>query len=565
MSVARIRFGLPLGGIDKEDRVALPAPTNPGAWAAQDLSGWRFDMARNLMPLPLPADFANNPDSVRVTRLFNVRFGNDTAAIVRHTHSGFYELANGVWTSRTPAAGFPTTVNSYWGSALVPSPAGGGDPGKGLYMFSNRVIGPFTWNGSGVASAPPASALPARHVVSFADRAILLNVLSGGNIRGRTGQWSVAGDATTFTGTGSGNRDFLELEGEITGAGVIRRSLFVYSRTGLVGGVETFDAENPISYGPVVTRGVGLWAPESLLGYNDIHAFLSEEGFKSWDGSQFIPIGSRIDTHILSRINRDAISTVSGFVKPDWNIAFWALPMDSSTIPTEGWFYDYKRQSWHRVDLNDYFDSPSTSFALVFQAAGVLWNNAIFGVPWNSAGMASAIWVDFRGAASRPTVLVGHNSGSTSVLDESRPHTNLKLEIETPDFTWEGTPIYDEFATASRSPIRVVNSDTITTLDQIELMYRTIDGAPTFHILVSGDGGETFSSFGSVADGAVTFTAGAGDRVRRLRAHGRFSGATVRVKLTNKHPITGVVSTGAIHLEDMVFTTRETGEIRSVA
>lgn len=560
MAFSRIRLGLPLGGINREIRSAIPVPNQPDAWAAEDIQGWRFETARTLRPLPSVSSLANTPNAHRITNLSAIRFGDSTADIVRHTHASFHELLGGAWVARDPAAGYGASANTdVWGSALIPS-----TDGKGRYMFSNGIVGPFIWDGSaGIATGPPASTNPARYIIAFADRAMLFNLKTGATISNRSAQWSIAGDDTTFTGTGSGDRDFTEFEGAITGVGAIRRSLFVYARNSIIGGSETFNVDSPVAYSPIVTHGIGIWAPNSLLAYNDIHAFLSEDGFRAFDGSQIIDIGAPIDTYILGRVNRNAINTVCGFVKPDWHAIFWAVPTGTSTVPNEGWWFDFKRQTWHRIDLSTYYSVAPTAFTISLQSSALPWNDPMFNVPWTDASMAGKRWIDFAGTANAPTVLSGHNDGSTKFLDEASASGTLTLLIETPDFTWEGVAMLEAPHNRPSSDDQIVGPEDMKTLEEVELVYRTISGDATLYLQVSTDGGQTFSSFGKNTDGAVSLPAGTGDAMRRVRVHGRKTGANIRVRLTSINPVSGAVGAARIKLEDFIWSVRKAGEIRS--
>jgi hypothetical protein len=569
MSRTNHRLGLPLGGVNREARTLIPLPQTD-QWTAPTVGGFRFARGRQLQPWPFVGGFADATDLNTITRLFNIRWGDGTGSLVRHTNATFGHLIGGVWAAVTPGAGFPTVTDSRWGADLVTSvEAAAGNNGNGVYMFSNRLIGPYYWFpaiGGGIALAVGGASLPARHVVNFADRAFLFNLLAAGTVRGRSAIWSVAGDGLTFTGTGSGDREFTELDGEITAVGVIRRSLVVYSRTSIVVGEETFIPDSPVSYSPVVSRGRGVWAPDSLLQFADVHAGLAEDGFWSFDGSTFINIGAPINDDILSRVNRQAVSTIWGMVKPDWNMAIWFLPMSGNSKPNEAWGYNYVRNIWTQLDANAYFSGVQpTAGVVTLLGPALAWNDALFAAAptdqWNE--QLGKTWIDFRGESLRPTAIVGLNNGVTRVLNDELDATTVALLIETPDFTFEGSPFLED--TREGRQLRafdVVRPDDIVTLDELDIHYTSSAGvAATLFVRISSDGGATWTGLGSVT-GEVTLPATSTGQRGRVHLYGRFSGEHVRFQITNTDPSTGVIRDCRIRPEDFHLAFRKAGESR---
>lgn len=565
MSLATFRIGLPSLGVDRQSRTLIPAP-QLDRWHAHRLGGWRFARSRELQPWPLVANFADTPDTDQITRLANPRWGDGTGSLVRHNASSFRHLLGGNWAAATPAAGFPTSSGFHWGADVVPSAeTAAGNNGNGVYMFSNRVIGPYYWFpaiGGGVALAVGGASLPARHIISYADRAFLFNLLAGGTIRGRSAIWSVAGDGLTFTGTGSGDKEFTELDGEITAVGIIRRSLVVYSRNSIVIGEETFIPDSPVAYSPVVSRGRGVWAPDSLLQFADVHAGLAEDGFWTFDGSTFQDIGAPINDDILSRINRTAVNSVWGVVKPDWQMAIWALPMDGNNLPNEIWGYNYARNAWTQLDALSYFGGvPPTAGAVIFLGSALPWNDAFFALApsdqWNEH--IGKRWVDFRGESVRPTIVVGLNNGNTKTLDDTQSTTSAAFTIETPDFTFDAAQLQD--TTTSRVYDSVEPGD-ITTLDEVTIIYSAAGSLDsTLYLQISADGGATWTGFGSETGAIVLPATDVGQR-GRVSVNGRTSAEQIRLRFSNADPVTGVLQSCQIKPEDFYFSIRKAGEIR---
>jgi hypothetical protein len=568
MPILTAHVGLPLRGVDRTSRSVVAPPENPDEWYASDIQGLRFATRKELRPWPSVTNFGGSvydldppsfpPETVaRVLNLRSLRWGDETTDIIRHsqgagagTDDGFAELFQGAWTSRSNGINTGSTDDRWGGDVCA------GNNGKGFYVFSNRIVGPYKWDGAAADATTIASADEAKVVISFADRCFLMNQRVSGTVQSRRLQWSVPGDANTFTGTGASFRVITELQGDITAATVLDDVLQVFTQRGLIRGAETFRAQGPVLYDPVVKDGIGVWAPDSLGCYNELCAFLSEKGFKSWDNRTFQPIGDPIDDYILSRINIKALNTISNVVKHNWNMIIWALPMDGSALPNELWCYNWKFNHWTRLNASAYFSSPVTAMALLEEGQGLPWNDAFFGAnPWNHASLSGLTWADFASGAS-VQILTGHDDGTTNLLDEAQENTALTWDIETPDFSYVGGVVSERDAFP---PTRIHSGD-IVTLDSITIFYRTIENATTAYVTVSTDGGQSFSALDE-QDGALNLPVGNG--LLKASLDGRFSGEQFRVRISSKNPNTGASAQASAKIEDLKFSIRRSGASRA--
>lgn len=562
MSLARIHIGLPITGIDLDSPARVDVPARPFAWSARDIDGMRYFTHRYLRPWPALGAYADTPDATRVTRLHNVLWGDGSSDMIRHVGAGVHRLSVGAWGSIKGALDVRAPVTNYWSSALVP-----GNSGRGFYLFStdHRSAGPatdqiFFWDGAAAsvsntwASGTPN---PARHVVSFADRAFLFNQLVAGTAQRRRAQWTIAGVGNSWTGTGSGNREFSEFEGAINGAGVLRGTLFVYAERSIVAGHESFDSTAPVYYTPVTTNGIGIWAPGSLVSYGDFHAFLSHEGFRAFDGSTITPIGAPIDAFILSNIERAAAEAVCSTVIPaPWNLAVWALPMGSTGLPTELWAYDFVRNRWTRTTSLYSGEAAVTAFAMQTRTTVVTWD-ALVGT-WDAQ---TATWDALGGSASDVVIVSGHDDGETHTLDDTGVNPNVSITLDFPDWTFEGTVLFDRRSQGLRSASRVLAGD-IATFDGIEITYSPLDAMTDsmLYLLVSTDGGSGYTLLDT-----ITLTAGVANRTLRARSHARESGESLRLRLTNRNPSTGIVTAARFMFEDISLSVRRSGALREAA
>ena len=564
MSRMTMRMGIPLMGADffQPDRVG---PVEGGKWAARQMDGWRYESNRIIRPWPNVAALGNNtPTSNTITGLRNISWGDGDADDVRHTGTSFHELLSGAWTSRAGAFALAAGTTDYWGGAVVPS---AGSNGKGVYLFSCRSATGglnhiFFWTGAGNMSNTWSAGAPSpgRHVVSFADRAFVFNQIIGGATRSRACQWSIAGDALSWTGTGSGAREFGEFDDEITGVATLRGKLYVYSSRAIVEGTESFDVDAPVYYSPLTTNGVGCWAPGSLASFNDQHAFLSMEGFKLWDGQQIHDIGTPVDEAFFNSINRAAVNTVCSTVLPEpFNMIIWGLPMFGATTPSYMLAYDYKRKAWI-TSVNFYFVSVGsnvTALATRLRSSGITWGDLqLAGTTWANMQAAGTRWSDLAATAAFPSVVSGHANGVTRIWEQSTTNPNLTVILDTPMFKLSDAPLYDS---ASARPTETVDEDDIITLDSVEVVYRTTnDTTPTaLYILTSVDEGRTYVYYGT-----VTIDVSRTNTTRRYRVDGIASGYSMIIRIANFAQIgtTNVQSRASIGLVDIVPTFSTSGK-----
>ncbi len=562
MALAKLRIGLPLRGMLRTADRVMPAPAQPGDWGAWTISGMRFADRNRLVPWPSIGVYANTANAFRISRMFNIKWGDGTADLVRHSRgdggtgfNGFHEQSSGAWTSRSAAINLGTD-EEVWGSDVCP-----GNAGKGYYLFSKRaatVGGPWTWDG-GAIDAVARTASPGRHVVNFADRGFIFNQVHGGTVQARRSQWSVPGDCTTYTGFGSGNRTLYEVDGDITAVGLLRNVLFAYGASTAVMGQDQFIPSAPVRY-DVVSRTMGVWG--GFVADEDAHYMLTRQGFRCFDGSEFRDIGPSVNAHVLSRINRSAINRVIGLAFGPWQSVIWGLPMDGATEISELWQYDYARSTWNIVDANSFFASQLSAWAISDQTSAPTWDAAtLAGMLWDGTGAFDGInragrrWIDEAGSGLRPQIITGHTNGVTRILDEDTVNPTLQVRIESGDWTFEGVPVFEGRMGGSRG---IVLPDDMVSVDHIKIRYRTISGASALSVYVSIDGGQTFRPFGA---GIVNLPAKTGDGLGTVRAFGRVSGPTVRFAIRNVTDGGAVTQFGA-EIEDLSIAIQRAGEVR---
>ncbi len=558
MPTISLRLGLPRHPFSRaqEPPARLDFP-DPFSWRARNLVGWRFDSPQRLAPTFNHSILGGAaPNTSRITGLFAVNWGDGDSDTLRLTAASIHELLGGVWTDIEGAAAISATDADYWGGAVVQDDAAT-NPGKGIFLTSCRNAGEiYFWTGTGnisntwLAGSPD----PGKYIVSFANRAFIFNQIVGGGIRGRRGQWSLPGQARSWTGTGASFREFTEFDSDITGAFTLRGNLYVSSERSLLVGQDTFSARGPVRYYPVTSNGIGIFAPRSLVGFEDRVAFLSQQGFVSFDGQAFTDIGGpSFNSFVTSSINRAKLETISGAHLPaPFNLLIWALPLNGAPNPEYLYAYDYINDIWH------FMGSSTTFFSGVNVSAHCLTTSIrSSAVPWSGLvgtwAAQTLRWSDFGGAAGVPSLLSGHTGGQVRITDSSTTNTGVLLQLDTPILTFANVPIGD----------RRIRLEDFKELDAIEVTYFTgrDKSATSLMAFTSVDEGRTFTHFGTVS---LNMSSSLVSRTIRIDPITPITGRSFIIRLTTQGVVDGsfISYRPSMSLDDIWVRIRLKGEER---
>jgi len=457
----------------------------------------------------------------------------------------------------------------FWGGAVVQDDAAT-NPGKGIFVYSTRVAGQiFWWAGSLTTSSTwtVGTPNPGKYIVNFADRCFIFNQVLSGAVRGRRGQWSLPGAARSWTGTGSSFREFTEFSSDITAAFALRGYLFVSSENAILIGQQTYSAFGPIRYTPVSSNGIGVYAPRSIISYDDKVAFLSQKGFMSFDGQDFTDIGGpSFNSQIMSTLNLARLETISSTWLPSpYNLLLWALPLSGASNPEYIYAYDYVNDVWHYMGSSTTFfsaiNSPVYFMATSLRAPGLTWTNLAAFPPanpnqykWNVAPIIPNRWSDYGGSVDSPNLLTGHNGGQVRRQDNSTTNPGLLLQLDTPILTFANVPVGD----------KKLRLEDFKELDSIEVVYYTGKDktATSLLVFVSTDEGQTFQHFGT---GTLNMSLSQISRTVRIDPiSGPITGRSFIIRLTNQGTVSGSFTSynPSFSPEDIWLRIRVKGEER---
>ena len=106
--------------------------------------------------------------------------------------------------------------------------------------------------------------------------------------------------------------------------------------------------------------GVGAYAANSVVVYENIVYFLAEDGFKSFNGSNITDIGQgKVDKFFLDDLDVNYLGSVRGIVVPDNKIIMWAYPGSghSGSKCNKIIIYSYAFNKWSLVQIPDAFSA----------------------------------------------------------------------------------------------------------------------------------------------------------------------------------------------------------------
>lgn len=193
----------------------------------------------------------------------------------------------------------------------------------------------------------------ARHIAVIKDFVVLGNVSdSAANVQrvrwsgiNNSAAWSV--DATTLA-------DFQDLPGNggwvqkiVSGEqGYIFQERAIWRMT-FVGSPLIFQFDK-------IHDGIGAYAAQSVVNYENYIFFLASDGFKMFDGSNIDPIGEgKVDETFLADLDQNYVSSVRGVVFPELKCVFWSYPGIGNTGGKSNhvMVYSWAYKRWARIDF----------------------------------------------------------------------------------------------------------------------------------------------------------------------------------------------------------------------
>jgi hypothetical protein len=191
------------------------------------------------------------------------------------------------------------------------------------------------------------NAVKAKFCIPYADRLILANCDSGGSQDPLLIKWSKNNDVTDWTDPTAGEAQLLDSGEYITGLGILSGYLVVFKPNSIIFGSKTGIPTAPIAF-PNEKRGIGAFAPYSIVHADGKIFFMSRTNFYVLDGFEVKPIGNPIKDEIYDNYSQTEIKGFRGFHSPDTNEIWWFYGR-------EHWVYayDYAQNLWNFYQMDD--------------------------------------------------------------------------------------------------------------------------------------------------------------------------------------------------------------------
>lgn len=198
-----------------------------------------------------------------------------------------------------------------------------------------------------------ANAPKARHIAVVKDFVVLGNVSDSVTMVQRI-RWSGINNAATWSVDAATLADYQDLPGNggwvqkiISGEqGYIFQERAIWRMT-FVGSPLVFQFDK-------IHDGIGAYAPQSVVSWENTTFFLSADGFKRFDGTNISDIGAgRVDKTFFTDLDPFWVNNVRGVLYPQMKLVMWSYPGvgNSGGKCNHILLYSYAFDKWSSVDV----------------------------------------------------------------------------------------------------------------------------------------------------------------------------------------------------------------------
>lgn len=220
----------------------------------------------------------------------------------------------------------------------------------------------------------------------FGERLCLYGVYNNGSSTNfpRRIRWCIAGDATDWSGTGSGAKDLrteLTSGDEMVRAEPLGNSMFVYGGRSIAVQDYRSDADSPFPTA-AMTDEIGLAAPDALINIaGGEHIILGYDGIYSYKGGRSgTPIDAVIHNDLFTNINMQYINRSFMTFAPEHDKIRLFYPRDSATVPSHFYELNLKGMTWTRgvrafTGGGRYKDATNDLYTMYGDGSGVVYED----------------------------------------------------------------------------------------------------------------------------------------------------------------------------------------------
>lgn len=232
-------------------------------------------------------------------------------------------------------------------------------------------------------------------------------------------KWSALNDETSWTDSATTQSDYQEIPdgGSIVGItggefGLIFMDRSIY-RMSYIGSPLIFQFDN-------ISRNLGCYESNSIIQYQGVSFFLSDDGFYACDGQNIIPIGNeKINRFFFSDVDEVYIANMSAAIDPFRNLVLWAYSSKGQGGNVNKMLiYNFETKKWSSgtTDISRIADASTPSVTLegidVFSNSIDALETTLDSRQWLGgkmmlAGVKGSKIVTFTGANSTATIQTG--------------------------------------------------------------------------------------------------------------------------------------------------------------
>ena len=224
----------------------------------------------------------------------------------------------------------------------------------GKFCFVNGNVQGQYWNGTDTYATDINTTYcnQARYCVAYANRLVIADMYDG-DLGARNPwkvRWSEEGDPTDFTDVTAGFNDFVDTEEPITGLGVAGSNIIVFKSNSYYIGYRTGDAASPLAF-PSQKRGVGLYAPYSLVHAAGTVVWMGLNDFYYLNGDEAVSIGEDIRKKFFELVADDELVSVFGVNNSRYSEIMWVA---NTSVGQYVFVYNWKEKGIHSGSWTTY-------------------------------------------------------------------------------------------------------------------------------------------------------------------------------------------------------------------
>jgi hypothetical protein len=294
-------------------------------------------------------------------------------------------------------------------------------------QFGNRLIAANGFNklqgwllGTSTAWADLAADAPkARYVTVVRDFVVSGNIYDATTPLPFRIKWSALNDETSWTDSATTQSDYQEIPdgGTVVGItggefGLIFMDRSIH-RMSYVGSPLVFQFDN-------ISRNLGCYEANSIIQYQGVSFFLSDDGFYACDGQNIIAIGNeKVNRYFYSDVDEVYLSNMSAAIDPFRNLVIWSYASKGQGGNVNRLLiYNFETKKWSSgsTDVDRVADASTPSVTLegldAFSTSIDALPTSLDSRQWIGgkmmfAGVRNAKIVTFTGANSTATIQTG--------------------------------------------------------------------------------------------------------------------------------------------------------------